>query len=882
MAAGNVEVVDNDDIAPSASDRDPEKIRSRSNATAPERIGDQISHEKLEELAPNGEGEYILDKINNMTEEEAIAIVQESLKFHADDWNFPSEMRERMRRLLEGPKLYGDFYDRDLRIDATMMRYSSPYPGVRAVAEPLDDTDVPIETVRAYFLGVMWAVIGTFMSTFFNSRFPSIGLSGSVIQILLFPCAKFLEWVLPDWGVTVFGTRHSLNPGPWTFKEQMFATITYNIAIYTTNSYGMILVQRLDVYYGLDFINFGYQLMLTLFVQLMGMGFAGFLRRFSVYPVKALWPTILPTIAMNRALTRPEPHENIYGWTISRYRFFYICTLGMAVYYWLPGYLFTALSTFNWMTWIAPQNITLAILTGSSLGLGLFNPITTFDWNVATSSYAALSQPFFSTCTMYFGGLLGGFIILGIYYSNMNYTAFLPINSSSAFANDGTPYKVQKVVVDNKLNETLYQAYSPPFYSAGYILTVGANFAFYPVYFLYIMVNQWTTVGQAYVDFYKGLRHGKGNYEGAMDVHSRLMAKYPEVPDWWFLLILVGAIVVSVIFLQIYPLDTPVWLVFLMIAINLVFAVPLSFLSATTGTNLGLGALIQVVTGFLLPGNPNAFLFSQTLGSWALAGYGDNYVQDQKMAHYVKIPPRSVFRGQIATIVITCFVAVGTQDFILTSVEGLCTPDQPSRFTCANDGNPLYASSLMWGLLGSDRMFNSLYPLFKWCFLMGTGIAVLFLAGQHLGPKYLPAAREKLRLRLRPGVFAALDRTLFPFVASLLWLNPILVIQGVQHWAPSNMSYKTPGFILSIIFMYWLPRHRLAWWEKYNYVLSAALTAGVAVSALIMFFAVGYNPVKLSWWGNKVSGAGVDGSQVGILQIPERGYFGPERGTFPY
>lgn len=180
-----------------------------------------------------------------------------------------------------------------------------------------------------------------------------------------------------------------------------------------------------------------------------------------------------------------------------------------------------------------------------------------------------------------------------------------------------------------------------------------------------------------------------------MDVHSRLMAKYKEVPDWWFLLILVAAIVVSCIFLSIYPLDTPIWITFLMIAINLVFAVPLSFLSATTGTNLGLGALIQVITGYLLPGNTNAFLFSQTLGSWALAGYGDNYVQDQKMAHYTKIAPRAVFRSQIGTIIITCFVAVATQNFILENVKGLCTPNQPSRFTCANDGAPLYTNSLV-------------------------------------------------------------------------------------------------------------------------------------------------------------------------------------------
>lgn len=84
-----VTVVGGDDItSPNVSDRDAEKTQARSGAT--EGYADQIPDTMLKVIAPNGETEYILDKINNMTEEEAIAIIAESHKFHADDWNFPS------------------------------------------------------------------------------------------------------------------------------------------------------------------------------------------------------------------------------------------------------------------------------------------------------------------------------------------------------------------------------------------------------------------------------------------------------------------------------------------------------------------------------------------------------------------------------------------------------------------------------------------------------------------------------------------------------------------------------------------------------------------------------------------------------------------------
>ncbi|KAK9334602.1 hypothetical protein V1521DRAFT_345452, partial [Lipomyces starkeyi] len=95
--------------------------------------------------------------------------------------------------------------------------------------------------------------------------------------------------------------------------------------------------------------------------------------------------------------------------------------LGAAfVYFFIPDYLFTALSTFNWMTWIAPKNKNLAFVTGSTIGVG-FNPITTFDWSVI--NYASpLVIPFFATAKQYADTVVGAIILLILFYTNYQYT----------------------------------------------------------------------------------------------------------------------------------------------------------------------------------------------------------------------------------------------------------------------------------------------------------------------------------------------------------------------------------------------------------------------------------------------------------------------------
>jgi len=87
------------------------------------------------------------------------------------------------------------------------------------------------------------------------------------------------------------------------------------------------------------------------------------------------------------------------------------------------------------------------------------------------------------------------------------------------------------------------------------------------------------------------------------------------------------------------------------------------------------------------------------------------------------------------------------------------------------------------------------------------------------------------------------------------------------------------GLYVSFAFMYYLRRYKTAWWEKYNYVLSAALIGGVAFSGIIIFFTVQYHPQSIDWWGTNVLGTTVDagaGQTALITKLPEKGYFGSD------
>lgn len=166
---------------------------------------------------------------------------------------------------------------------------------------------------------------------------------------------RFLAWALPDWGFSLWGTRYTLNPGPWSAKEQLFATIISQAD--TIGNFTGLLDMRLPIFFNQKWAGFGFSILLALANQIFGLGMAGILRRLTVYPQQAVWPAVIPTLALNRALINADStREVINGWRMSRFKCFTIASIFFLIYYWIPNEFFIALRAFNWMTWIAPNN----------------------------------------------------------------------------------------------------------------------------------------------------------------------------------------------------------------------------------------------------------------------------------------------------------------------------------------------------------------------------------------------------------------------------------------------------------------------------------------------------------------------------------------------
>ncbi|KAJ8139330.1 hypothetical protein OY671_007458, partial [Metschnikowia pulcherrima] len=149
---------------------------------------------------------YLLEKIQHLQVLDAVKILEDFVAEHEDDVNIKTKDFEFIEKLLasapgsvsfvqgDGPDVekdnsrqlvsevewhdseYGpyDVFDWELQVktEAGVIEFHSPYAEVRGVTEPYDNPDMYCETIRIYIAGIIWTAIGSFINEFFKQRRP--------------------------------------------------------------------------------------------------------------------------------------------------------------------------------------------------------------------------------------------------------------------------------------------------------------------------------------------------------------------------------------------------------------------------------------------------------------------------------------------------------------------------------------------------------------------------------------------------------------------------------------------------------------------------------------------------------------------------------------
>ncbi|KAG8872863.1 hypothetical protein FRB97_007281 [Tulasnella sp. 331] len=715
--------------------------------------------------------------------------------------------------------------------DHTELECDSPYVEVRSAVANTDDPNMPVGTIRAWIIGLLWAIIIPGMNQFFFFRYPSVIIGSLVAQLLSFPLGRALAALTPKW--TIFGME--LNPGPFSIKEHVFVTIMASVGSQSAFATEVVAIQR--VFYNQRW-SFTYQWLLTMSTQLIGFSFGGILRRFLVSPPSMIWPDTLVYAALFNTLHHTQVAGSGDKYSMSRERFFsYACLLSF-FWYFLPGYLFTALSYFSW-------NVVLNQVFGGIHGLG--GSLLTFDWSQIAYTGSPLASPWWAEANVAVGFVFFfWFLTPLLYYTNTWYSEYMPINSRYSYDRFGNFYNVTRILdaANSTLDLDAFKTYSPLLLPAAFALSYGIAFA----------AISSTTV-HAFLFFRQQIwAQSRMSLSEQPDIHARLMSKYAEVPDWWYGLIFLSQFIFGVTAITVWHTGFPVYAFMAALLLAFAYSLPVGIIRAITNQKVSLGVISQVIIGYWLPGNPLTSLLFKTYGNITMY-QALTFTSDLKLGHYMKIPPRLMFWGQVWATCIAGTVQLCVQAWMFANIPGMCDDHQPAGFICPNT-QISGTESIIWGVIGprflfsQGRMYHSLFSFFV------IGAAAPFL------PYYMDKRYHN---------------TIWKYV------NFPVIFNGVGWLPPASTINYISWAIVGFIFQFVIRRRHFAWWSKYNYVLSAALDSGVAPCVVLIFFTLQYprngsigRDTIQKWWGNTVYLETADSLGTAYLPIPAKGYFGPE------
>ncbi|KAG6873549.1 hypothetical protein C0995_014419 [Termitomyces sp. Mi166 len=641
----------------------------------------------------------------------------------------------------------------------------SPFPEVRASVSNIDDPDMPALTLRMWLVGLILCMISrpqayhkdhSGLNVFFNFRSPAPTVVPLALLLISYPCGKFLAFTLPitTYRIPIPHLPSSIVPIP--------NANTSRVVLFLTN-----LIRPLAYPRSFEFsLNPGpWNIKEHVLVFIMANVAVG------------------NPYALNAVVVSEIYYDLDFG-------YWFALVLVLATQ--LTGFGLAGL-TRRFLVWPAsmvwPQNL---------VACTLLNTLHAEDEDDGVG----------------FGFRSNGKGMSRYRFFMISWSlAYFPISANEPYDRYGQIYDIKRVLTkEDRFDLDAYNTYSPLYLPATYAMTYLLAFALSTCVIVHTLLYH----GRSLLN---GIKKMKVESD---DIHAKLMRNYPEVPEWWYLSAFTVFFALAVVAVETFEQRadvvlgvgherTSLGIVTLVASSNYIYP---SFrvhlcddgpgFSGKNVIDLGilqitLNILAQIIPGTLMPGNPMANMLFKAYSVQTLAE-ATSFIQDLKLGHYIKVPPRATFLVQLVATTMAAFVQVGVKTWIFANVKDICDPQQKSQLTCPHN-QVFFTASAVWGLIGPSRQFGpgSIYHPHLYAMVIGVFLPIPFWFWQRRYPD-----------------------SWFKYVSTPVILN------GVSAIPPATGINYSSWFAVGFIFQYLIRKRNFAWWSKFNYVLSAALDSGMS------------------------------------------------------
>ncbi|KAJ7290272.1 putative plant-like oligopeptide transporter [Mycena rebaudengoi] len=701
-------------------------------------------------------------------------------------------------------------------IDESDPEYSSIPRLVRDTVSFEDDPTATTITFRFFVLSTIFCCAGSFVGqlTFYRTTYANFSIF--FIILMSWPLGKLMERIVPSHTINLFGWRFSLNPGPFSGKEHVLIGLAGNAGAQGMSS--SFFAANAKVFYDIDMNPFA-ALFFGWATQVIGFSFAAMTRQILIYNPAFIFPPSLQQVKLYRGVQ----HGGDPATQRRQMRGFWLIFGGAFIWQFFPEFIFPMTSSLAPLCWISRNKAVNFI--GSGIG-GMGFLTWTLDWSNISSSI--ITVPWFVQVNVIIGSILIIWVLVPIvHFGKLWGSPTYSEMSNGVFTKNGSHYPFKSILTpDGQLNVTRYEAVG--------LAYTGAQFRwdFFFSYAAYTAAFAWMACFYG-PDIIRTVKAKLNKSPVSNDRLSNIMKTYPEVSAWEWLILFLASFVTIVVLVTNGHLYMPLFTLFVGLAFGALATLPMSLIYAISGYSVSIGVFNELIYGYMLdaPGSSR-----HPLGQLAyriISGHVwydiQTLIADQKIGHYMHIPPRAVIFSQLWGSLIGIAVNYAVMLWILeTKIDFLRgTKKDPNGQWTGQSLVSYNTHGVQYGIIGPKRLFEDpIYKVLPYGFLVGILVPIILwlLHRKFKGPRF--------ELWNAPIFFTNIAN-----FRGAITTGGLTVIAGGYIWA------------------FWLYRYHYKFWTMWAYITGAALDTGFNLNLLFLFATVGAVGVSMpNWWGNnKVS-----------------------------